>query len=149
MQLILREDVEHLGKRGQIVDVAAGYARNFLLPRKLAMEVNANNLRHIQKEGKVLAVAQAREKADAEALGARLATVRLSFSRKVHEGDELYGSVSAGDIAEALGVKGFEVEKRRIHLDEPIKKIGAYEVPVRLHPEVALSIPVAVEKEEG
>lgn len=149
MELILREDVPNLGKKGDVVNVAQGYARNFLLPRKLAMEKTENNLRQIEKEKKLLEIRLAREKGDAEALGARLSPLRLSFRRKVHEGTELYGSVSAGDIAEALEAKGYPVEKRRVMLDEPIKVLGEYSVSLRLHPDVTVSIPVAVEKEEA
>jgi len=152
MQLILKEDVDHLGKRGQVVDVAAGYARNFLLPKKLAMKVSDDNLRHVQKQAKVHSQKIASEKAEAEALGARVSGVRLVFARKIHEGDEgaeLYGSVSAGDIADALETKGYAIEKRRVQLDEAIKKLGEYEVSVKLHPEVAVQIKVTVEKEEG
>jgi len=149
MELILREDVPNLGKKGDLVDVTRGYARNFLLPRKLAMEKNQNNLRQIEKEKKLLQVRLATEKGEAEALAARLGSLRLSFRRKVHQGSELYGSVSSGDIAEALEAKGFPVEKRRVLLDEPIKTLGEYSIALRLHPDVTVSIPVAVDKEEA
>jgi large subunit ribosomal protein L9 len=149
MQLILREDVPNLGKKGDVVDVARGYARNFLLPRNLAMEKTENNLRRIEKERKLIQVRLATEKADAEALAARLSGLRLSFRRKVHEGNELYGSVSATDIAEELESKGYAVEKRRVQLDEPIKVLGEYSVSLRLHPDITVSIPLVVEKEEA
>lgn len=149
MELILREDVPNLGKKGDVVNVAQGYARNFLLPRKLAMEKNQNNLRQIEKERKLLQVRLATEKGEAEALAARLGALRLSFRRKVHQGSELYGSVSSGDIAEALEAKGFSVEKRRVVLEEPIKTLGEYSIALRLHPDVTVSIPVAVDKEEA
>jgi large subunit ribosomal protein L9 len=147
MQLILRDDVEHLGKRGDIVEVAKGYARNYLLPRNLAMEVNDNNLRRIKKEAKVAEAKAAREKEEAEAQAARLGSLRLPFARKVHEGDDLYGSVSVGDIVEALEARGQPVEKRRVLLPEPIRKLGTYTVSLRLHPEVTVPIEVVVEKE--
>jgi large subunit ribosomal protein L9 len=147
MQLILREDVDNLGKKGDKVMVAPGYARNFLLPKKLAMEVNESNLRQIEKEKKVLLAKLHKEKEEAEALAEQLGSVRLTFKRKVH-GDELYGSVSSGDVADALGEKGYAIEKRKIVLDEPLKILGEFEISVKFHPEVTASIKVAVEKEE-
>jgi len=147
MQLILREDVDNLGKKGDKVVVAPGYARNFLLPKKLAMEINDSNLRQIEKEQKVLVAKLHKEKEEAEALVAQLASVRLTFRRKVH-GDELYGSVSSGDLADALSQKGYTIEKRKIVLDEPLKVLGEFEVAAKIHPEVTGFFKVAVEKEE-
>jgi len=147
MQLILREDVDNLGKKGDTVVVASGYARNFLLPKKLAMEVNDSNLRQIEKEKKVVLAKLHEEKEEAEALAAQLTSVRLTFKRKVH-GDELYGSVSSGDLADALEQKGYAIEKRKIVLDEPLKILGEFEISVKVHPEVTGSIKVTVEKEE-
>jgi len=147
MQLILCESVDKLGKKGEVVDVSRGYARNFLLPRKLAMEVNDNNLRRMEKEMKVLAVKHAEEREESEVLAAQVANVKLLFRRKVH-GEELYGSVSADDVAEALAAKGHPVERRKILLDEPIKSLGEFPVSVRLHPEVTATFTVIVEKEE-
>ena len=147
MQLILRENIDNLGKKGEVVEVSKGYARNFLLPRKLALEVNDNNLRRMEKEMKVVAATHAKEKEEDEALAAQISGVRLSFRRKVH-GDELYGSVSAADVAEALKAKGYAVEKRKIQLDEPIKSLGEVAVTAKLHPEVTASFTVVVEREE-
>ena len=147
MQLILRENIDNLGKKGEVVEVSKGYARNFLLPRKLALEVNDNNLRRMEKEMKVVAARHAKEKEEDEALAAQISGVRLSFRRKVH-GDELYGSVSAADVAEALKAKGYAVEKRKIQLDEPIKSLGEVAVTAKLHPEVTASFTVVVEREE-
>jgi large subunit ribosomal protein L9 len=147
MQLILRENVDKLGKKGDVVDVRPGFARNFLLPRNLAMEVNDNNLRRMEKEKKLVAVKHAKEKDEAEALSTQVSGVKLSFRRKVH-GEELYGSVSAGDVADALAAKGYSVERRRILLDEPIKSLGEFPVTARLHPEVSATFTVTVEKEE-
>lgn len=147
MHLILRENVENLGKKGDTVDVAVGYARNFLLPRKLAMEVNDSNLRKIEKEKKIHLAALHKEKEEAEQLAGHLASVRLGFRRKVH-GEELYGSVSASDISEALAEKGYSLEKRKILLDEPIKTLGEFDVAVKLHPEVTSTLKVTVDKEE-
>ena len=149
MRLILREEVDNLGKRGQIVNVARGYARNFLLPKKLAMEINDDNLRLIEKEKKIYEARMAKEREEAQAFASTLSPVKLSFKRKVHgEGEELYGSVTSADVAEALEQKGFKIEKRRIHLDEPVKTLGEFAVAIKLHPEVTVSVPVTVEKEE-
>lgn len=149
MRLILRDEVEKLGKRGDIVTVSRGFARNYLLPKRLAMEVNDNNLRRVEKEKKIYAVKMAKEKAEAETVAAGFAGVNLTFLRKVHgESEELYGSVSTTDIAEALEQKGRVVEKRKILLDEPLKALGEFTVDIKLHPEVSVSIPIKVEKEE-
>ena len=147
MQVILREDVDNLGKKGDTVDVARGYARNFLLPKKLAMEVNQDNLRMIEKEKKVLLAKLHAEKEEAEQLAEHVRSVHLSFRRKVH-GEELYGSVSSGDISEALEKKGFSIEKRKVLLEEPIKTLGEFDVSTKLHPEVTATFKVKVEKEE-
>lgn len=149
MRLILREEVDNLGKRGQVVNVSPGYARNFLLPQRLAMEVTDANLRLIEKEQKVYEVRMAKEKEEAEAISRAMEGLRLSFRRKVHgEGQELYGSVSLSDLAEALEARGFHLEKRKILLHEPLKALGEFSVSVKLHPEVVVSVPVVVEKEE-
>lgn len=149
MRLILREEVDNLGKRGQVVNVARGFARNYLLPKRLAVEVTDENLRLIEKERKVYEARLAKEKEEAEVIARALATVRLSFRRKVHgEGQDLYGSVSLADLGEELEKKGFHLEKRKILLYEPLKTLGEFTVSVKLHPEVTVSIPVVVEKEE-
>jgi large subunit ribosomal protein L9 len=148
MRLILREEVDNLGKRGQVVNVARGYARNYLLPKRLAVEVTEANLRLIEKEKKVYEAKVAKEKEEAEAIAQAMAGLRLLFKRKVHgEGEELYGSVSLADIAEALEAKGFKLEKRKILLHEPLKTVGEFSIAVKLHSEVTVSFPVVVEKE--
>ncbi len=147
MQLILREDVENLGRKGDTVEVARGYARNYLLPKKLAMEVTENNIRHMEKEGRLHAAELLKEKEEAEKLAGQIETVRLVFRRKVH-GEELYGSVSVTDIIEALEAKAFNLEKRKIVFDEPIRTLGEFSIPVKLHPEVTVPFTVVVEKEE-
>jgi large subunit ribosomal protein L9 len=148
MKLLLREEVDNLGKRGQIVNVARGYARNYLLPQRLAMEVTETNLRLIEKEKKIYEARLAKEKEEAEVVAKALSGVKLSFKRKVHgEGEELYGSVSLADVAEGLEAKGFKLEKRKIQLHEPLKALGEFSVPVKLHPEVTVSFAVVVEKE--
>jgi large subunit ribosomal protein L9 len=149
MRLILREEIDHLGRRGDIVNVARGYARNFLLPKRLAMEINDDNLRLIEKEKKIYEEKLAKEKVEAEAHAASFSAVKLTFKRKVHgEGEELYGSVSPTDVAEALENQGLTVEKRRIAISHPVKTLGEYTVSIKLHPEVTATFPITVEKEE-
>ena len=147
MQLILRENVDKLGKRGDIVEVRSGFARNFLLPRNLAMAVNDNNVRRMEKDKKLVVAKDAKEKEESEALAAQISGMKLTFRRKVH-GEELYGSVSAIDVVEALAAKGYSLERRRIQLDEPIKSLGEFPVTARLHPDVSTTLTVTVAKEE-
>jgi len=148
MQIILQEDVEKLGTRGQLVEVAEGYARNFLLPRKLALEANAGNMKRLEKMRAAFALKEATEKGDAQKLAELLAGVSLEIARKAGENDQLFGSVTPADIAEALAAKGFTVDKRKIALTEPIKLVGEFDVPVKLHREVALTVKLVVKKEE-
>ncbi|MFY9803371.1 MAG: 50S ribosomal protein L9, partial [Candidatus Acidiferrales bacterium] len=124
MQIILQEDVEKLGTRGQLVEVAEGYARNFLLPRKLGLEATAGNLKRLEKMRANFAKKEATEKEAAQKQSEQLAAVALEFTRKAGENDQLFGSVTSGDIAEALAAKGFEIDKKRIVLAEPIKVMG-------------------------
>ena len=149
MRLILREEVDNLGKRGQIVNVSRGFARNFLLPQRLAMEVSENNLRLIEKERKIYEARLAKEKEEAEVIARAISAVKVTFRRKVHgEGQDLYGSVSLADLAEALEARGFRLEKRKIILHEPLKTLGEFPISVKLHPEVTTSFSVVIEKEE-
>lgn len=149
MRLILREEVDHLGRRGEIVNVTRGYARNFLIPKRLAMEVNVDNLLVVEKERKIYEARLAKEKGEAETLAASFTGVELLFKRKVHgDGEQLYGSVSPSDVTEALEQRGLSAEKRKISLSEPIKSLGKYTVSIKLHPEVTVSFPVTVEKDE-
>ncbi len=147
MELILREDVEKLGRRGDVVKVADGYARNFLLPRGLGMTVTAANKAMIDKERKAHEARLAKEKAEFEALAARIAGLRFVAPRKVGENEALYGSVTSADVAEFLKTKGIEIDKRRVLLDEPIKSLGEHEVKIRLHPEVQAPLKLLVTKE--
>jgi large subunit ribosomal protein L9 len=147
MRIVLREDVEKLGRRGEIVDVAAGYARNFLLPKGKALHATDGNLKRVEQERRKFAVHLAKEKEDAAAMARRLAGISCTIVRKVGENDHLYGSVTPADIAEYLVKEGIELDKRRILLDEPIKALGIYTIPVRLHPEVSGEIRVWVVKE--
>jgi large subunit ribosomal protein L9 len=147
--VLLREDVDNLGARGEVVKVKSGYARNYLLPRKLAVEATSGNVRQIEAERAALLKKEARERASAEGQASLMGGVRLEFERKVGEHGLLYGSVTAMHIADALKEKGYEVDRRRVHLAEPIKQTGDYTVSVRLHREVSVEIPVVVTGEGG
>jgi large subunit ribosomal protein L9 len=148
MQIILQEDVEKLGNRGEIVTVAEGYARNFLLPRKLALEATEGNMKRLEKMRAAFAKKEAVERGDAQKLSEMLAGVSLELSRKSGENDQLFGSVTSADISEALAAKGFTIDKRKITLAEPIKTIGEFEIPIKLHRDVANSVKLSVKKEE-
>ena len=148
MEVILREHVENLGDRGEVVKVADGYARNFLLPRKLALPATEANKRRVERERHIFEAKEAEEKQTAEAAAARLAGVNLSFARRVGEHDTLYGSVTSADIAEALAAQEVEVDKRKILLTEPLKQLGEFTVPVKIHREVTAEIKVVVVKLE-
>jgi large subunit ribosomal protein L9 len=148
MQIILQEDVEKLGTRGQVVEVKEGYARNFLLPRKLALEASAGNLKRLEKMRAVFAKKEATEKGDATTLAGLLVDVSLEFSRKAGDNDQMFGSVTAADISDALAAKGFTIDKKKITLAEPIKVIGEYEIPLKLHRDVAATVKLTVKKEE-
>jgi len=147
MEVILREHVDKLGNRGQVVKVANGYARNYLLPRKLALPVTDGNKMHIERERAKFDAKEADERRVAEAMRDRLAAVDLVIPRKVGETDALYGSVTTADIAEALAAKGFDVDRRKLQLAEPIKRLGAYEVGIKLHRDVAATVKVTVAAE--
>ena len=147
MKLILREDVENLGKGGELVEVKPGYGRNYLLPRGLAVPANPRNVRELEHQKSVAAAKAAKLKASAQAVAKRLADTPLTLRGKVGEQDKLYGSVTALDLAEALAARGLEIDRRHIDLSEPIKTIGAFEVPVKLHSEVVGKVKVTVEAE--
>ena len=149
MKLILREDVEHLGKGGELVDVKPGYGRNFLLPRGLAVAANPKNVRELEHQRKIAEAKAAKLKASAEAVAKRLADTPVTLKRKVGEQDKLYGSVTALDIVEALAARGLQLERRTIDLPEPLKTIGEFEVPVKLHREVVGKAKVKVEAESA
>ena len=144
MEVILREHVDNLGRRGDIVKVAEGYARNYLLPRKLALAVTDANKRQIERERKAAEARDAEEKQQAEAVAQRLTQTGIEIARRVGENDTLYGSVTAADIAHVLETKGFTVEKRRVHLSEPLKALGEFTVPVRIHRDVTAQVTVKV-----
>jgi large subunit ribosomal protein L9 len=147
MEVILREHVDNLGRRGEVVKVAAGYARNYLLPRKLALPATEGNKQHVARERRIVEAREAEEKSRAEAIAARLGSVPVTIARRVGETDQLYGSVTAGDISEFLKTKGFDVDKRKLILPEPIKTLGDHDVPLKLHREVTVALKVQVVKE--
>lgn len=148
MQIILQEDVEKLGTRGQIVEVAEGFARNYLLPRKLALQATDGNLRRLEQIRGHLDKRTAGEKGVAQQLAAALSSSTVTLARKAGETNQLFGSVTSADIADALTAQGHTVDKRTIHLEEPIKIIGEYDVPVRLAHGVTASVKVIVNREE-
>ena len=147
MEVILREHVDNLGKRGDLVKVADGYARNFLLPRKLALLATEGNKKVIEREKVKFDAKEAEEQGVAQAIADRLGSVEIDIARKVGETDALFGSVTNGDIAEALAAKGFDIDRRKILLPDPIKALGETTVPVKLHREVTAQLRVTVAKE--
>ena len=148
MEVILKEDVAKLGSRGEVVKVAEGYGRNYLLPRKLAIEASKGNKAVIEQMKASAVRKTAREKTDAEALLSQLEAASLTFERKTAEGTQLFGSVTANDIAHALEEQGFKIERRKVQLDEPLKQTGEFHVPVRLHREVTAHVKVVVNSAE-
>ena len=144
MEVILREHVDNLGKRGEVVKVADGYARNYLLPRKLALIVTEGNKKQIEREREKFEAKEAEERKGAEALASRMGAIEVSIARRVGENEVLFGSVTTADIASALTAKGFEVDRRKLQLHEPIKKLGEFDVPLKLHREVSATIKVKV-----
>src|SRR5438128_10756767 len=147
MEVILREFVDKLGKRGEIVKVSNGYARNYLLPRKLALPATEGNKKHVERERKIVETREAEEKSQADAIAARLAAIDITIARRVGDTEQLYGSVTAAGITEFLKAKGFEVDRRKLILPEAIKAIGEYDVPLKLHREVTVPLKVKVVKE--
>jgi large subunit ribosomal protein L9 len=147
MEVILKEDVTNLGHRGDLVKVADGYGRNFLLPRKLALQATLANRAVIEQMKAAAARRSATEKADAEELVVKLEPVVLDFTRKSGEAGHLFGSVTSADIAAALEAKGFEVDRRKIQLDEPLKSVGEFSVAIKLHREVTAQVKVTIQAE--
>jgi large subunit ribosomal protein L9 len=144
MEIILRDHVDNLGRRGEIVKVADGYARNYLLPRKLALPVTEGNRRQIERERVKFEAKESEERKVVEAQASRLANVEVVIARRVGETEALYGSVTSADIAEALAAKGFDIDRRKLQLADPIKKVGEVDVPVKLHRDVTATIKVKV-----
>lgn len=148
MEVILREDVDKLGNRGELVKVAAGYARNFLLPRRLAVAATDANRKIVEQERQAHLRKEAKLKTESEDLAKLLNGVSVTISQKAGENDQLFGSVTSKDIADALAAKNFTIDRKKIHLDEPIKQLGEFKVPLRLHREVTVDVTVNVTKEE-
>jgi large subunit ribosomal protein L9 len=144
MEVILREHVEHLGNRGEIVKVAAGYARNYLLPRKLALLVTDGNRRQIERERTKFDAKEAEEQKVAQAIADRMESIEIVIARRVGETDALYGSVTSSDIAEALAAKGFDIDRRKLQLPEPLKRLGEVDLPIKLHRDVTATVKVKV-----
>jgi large subunit ribosomal protein L9 len=149
MEVILREHVDNLGRRGEVVKVADGYARNYLLPRKLALPATDGNKKQIERERAKFEVKEAEERKVAEALSERLGNLEVAIARKVGETEALYGSVTSADIAEALAAKGFEIDRRKVQLADPIKKLGTFDVPIKLHRDVVALVKLQVVAEGG
>jgi large subunit ribosomal protein L9 len=147
MEVILREDVEKLGNRGQVVKVAPGYARNFLLPKRLAVAATDSNRKIVEQERQAHLRKEAKVKSESEDLAKLLNGVSVTISQKAGENDQLFGSVTVKDVADALAAKNYTIDRRKIQLEEPIKHLGEFKVPVRLHKDVTAEVTVNVIKE--
>jgi large subunit ribosomal protein L9 len=147
MEIILREDIDKLGSRGEVVRVAAGYARNFLLPKRLAVEATPANRKIVEQERQAHLRKEAKQKDEAQDLGKLMVGTRITIAQKAGENDQLFGSVTAQDIVHALAAQNFTIDRRKVQLDEPIKQLGEYKVPLRLHRDVTTEITVSVVKE--
>ena len=148
MEVILREDIESLGTRGQVVKVAPGYARNFLLPKRLAVQATESNKKIVEQERQAHLRKEAKAQGEAAELGKLVANVTVTIKQKAGENDQLFGSVTSKDIADGLAAQNYNIERRKIQLEEPIKQLGEYKVPIRLHKEVTVEITVIVAKED-
>jgi large subunit ribosomal protein L9 len=148
MDVILREDIDKLGNRGQVVKVAAGYARNYLLPRKLAVAATEANRKIVEQERQAHLRKEAKLVSEAQDLAKLVDGVSVTIAQKAGENDQLFGSVTAKDVAEALAAKNFTIDRRKIHIEDPIKQLGEYKIPVRLHKDVTAEVTVAAVKEE-
>ena len=148
MEIILREDVDKLGSRGDVVKVAAGYARNFLFPRRIAVVATDSNRKIVEQERQSHLRKEAKQQGAAEELGKLLSAVSVTIARKAGENDHLFGSVTAADIADALEAQKYEIDRKKLHLEEPIRTLGEHKVPVRLHRNVTVEITVHVIKED-
>src|ERR1051325_9462197 len=148
MEVILREDIDKLGSRGQVVKVAPGYARNFLLPKKLAVAATESNKKIVEQERQAHLRKEAKLKGEAEDLSKMLTGVSVTIAQKAGENDQLFGSVTSKDIADALAAKNYTIDLRKVQLDDPIKQLGEFKVPVRLHRDVTAEVTVNVVKDE-
>ena len=148
MRVILKEDVEHLGQMGSTIDVARGFARNYLIPKNLALELNKKNLKRVEHEKTLIEEKAAKLLKDANATAAKLQELTLRFFRRAGEEDKLFGSVTVKDVAEALKEKGFELDRRKIAIEEPIKRLGTFKASIKLPQEVVGYVNIEVVKEE-
>jgi large subunit ribosomal protein L9 len=148
MEVILREDIERLGSRGEVVKVASGYARNFLLPKRLAVEATPSNRKIVEQERQAHLRKEAKQQNEAQDLAKLMTGTTVRIAQKAGENDQLFGSVTAQDIANALAAQNYTIDRRKVHLEEPIKQLGEYKVPLRLHKDVTAEITVVVAKEE-
>jgi len=148
MEVILREDISNLGTRGQVVKVAPGYARNFLIPKKLAVTATESNKKIVEQERQAHLRKEAKAVGEAQDLAKLMTGVSVTINQKAGENDQLFGSVTSKDVADALAAKGYTIDRRKIQLDEPIKSLGEFKVPVKLHREVTAEVVVVVAKEE-
>lgn len=148
MEVILREDIDNLGNRGEVIKVAPGYARNFLLPKKLAVAATAANKKIVEQERQAHLRKEAKLQGEAQDLAKLMNGVSVTINQKAGENDQLFGSVTAKDVADALAAKNFTIDRRKIQLEEPIKQLGEYKVPVKLHKDVTAEVTVVVAKEE-
>ena len=149
MEIILREEIDNLGRRGDVVKVAAGYARNFLLPKRLAVAANESNKKIVEQEKQAHLRREAKEIGDAQDLAKLMASVEVTIAQKAGENDQLFGSVTAQDIAAALEKHGYTIDRKKVNLEEPIKALGDYKVTVRLHREVSMDVPVHVSRKNS
>ena len=147
MEVILREDITNLGTRGQVVKVAPGYARNFLIPKKLAVTATESNKKIVEQERQSHLRKEAKLQVEAQDLAKLMTGVSVTISQKAGENDQLFGSVTSKDVADALAAKGFTIDRRKIQLDEPIKSLGEFKVPIKLHKDVTTEVTVVVAKE--
>jgi large subunit ribosomal protein L9 len=147
MEVILREDIERVGTRGQVVKVANGYARNFLLPKRLAVAATDANRKIVEQERQAHLRREAKQKGEAEDLSKLLTGVIVTIAQKAGENDQLFGSVTSKDVADALAAKNFTIDRRKVLMDEPIRQLGEFKVPVRLHKDVTAEVTVQVVKE--
>jgi large subunit ribosomal protein L9 len=148
MEVILREEIDNLGRRGDVVKVAAGYARNYLLPKRLAVAANESNKKIVEQEKQAYLRRESKEIGDATDLAKMMGSMEVTIAQKAGENDQLFGSVTAQDIAAALERSGYSIDRKKVHLEEPIKTLGDFKVTVKLHREVTIELPVHVVKEE-
>jgi len=148
MEVILREDIDKVGSRGQVVKVTPGYARNFLLPKKLAVAATSANKKIVEQERQSHLRKEAKQKSEAEDLSKLLTGVSVTIAQKAGENEQLFGSVTSKDVGDALAAKNYTIDRRKIHMEEPIKQLGEYKVPVRLHKDVTAEVTVIVVREE-